>query len=91
MKRLVRFVVLATVLSAALVSVVAASGSSSKSSAAIPAFTAAQMATPAGANWILENGNLQSQRYSTLTQINGSNGGSLKLAWSTHLANPATP
>src|SRR5262249_44243721 len=62
----------------------------SKSSAAIPAFTAAQLSAPAGANWILQNGNLQSHRYSSLTQINGSNGGSLKLAWATPLANPAT-
>src|SRR5262249_41161564 len=45
----------------------------------------------AGANWVMENGNLQSHRFSTLAQINGSNGGSLKLAWSTHLAAPATP
>jgi alcohol dehydrogenase (cytochrome c) len=71
--------------------VIAASASPSKSSAAIPAFTGAQLSTPAGANWVMENGNLQSHRYSSLTQINGSNGGSLKLAWSTHLAPPGTP
>jgi alcohol dehydrogenase (cytochrome c) len=87
----VQALVLGIVLSVALVSVVAASGSSSKSSAAIPAFTAAQLSVPAGANWVMENGNLQSHRYSSLSQINGSNGGSLKLAWSTHLASPATP
>jgi len=91
LKRLVQVVLFGTVLSVALVSAVAASGSSSKSSAAIPAFTAAQLSTPAGANWVMENGNLQSQRYTSLSQINGSNGGSLKLAWSTHLAPPATP
>jgi hypothetical protein len=39
----------------------------------------------------MENGDLQSHRFSTLARINGSNGGSLKLAWSTHLANPAVP
>ena len=32
-------------------------------------FTVAQESTPAGANWISENGNLQSWRYSTLSQI----------------------
>src|SRR5262245_23630379 len=74
-----------------MISVVGAAGSSSKSSAAIPAFAAAQLSLPAGANWVMENGNLQSHRYSSLTQINGSNGGSLKLAWTTHLAAPTTP
>src|SRR5262245_25719639 len=74
-----------------MISVVGAAGSSSKSSAAIPAFAAAQLSLPAGANWVMENGNLQSHRFSSLSQINGSNGGSLKLAWSTHLAAPATP
>src|SRR5579862_3854237 len=90
MKRLVRFCVFGSVFSVALLLVVGASGSGSRSAAAIPAFTPAQLSAQAGANWILENGNIQSNRYSSLSQINGSNGGSLKLAWNTHLPDPAT-
>src|SRR5581483_4276062 len=91
MRSLVRLVIFASLLSFALLSAVGASGSRSKSAAAIPAFTPAQLSAQPGANWISENGNIQSNRYSSLSQINASNGGSLKLAWSTHLANPATP
>src|SRR5579862_9349802 len=90
MKRLVRLLVLGTAVSFGLLSAVAASGSGAKSAAAIPDFTPAQLSAPSGANWIDENGNIQSWRYSTLSQIDGSNGGSLKLAWDTHLANPTT-
>jgi len=90
MKRLVRLLVLGTAVSFGLLSAVAASGSGSKSAAAIPDFTPSQLSAPSGANWIDENGNIQSWRYSTLSQIDGSNGGSLKLAWDTHLANPTT-
>src|SRR5579862_9277049 len=91
MKRLVRFCVFGSVFSVALLLAVGASGSGSRSAAAIPAFTPAQLSAQAGANWILENGNIESNRYSSLSQINGSNGGSLKLAWTTHLANPTQP
>jgi len=87
-RRLVRLVVLGTALSIALLWAVGASGSGSKSAAAIPDFTPAQLGAQPGANWISENGNIQSNRYSSLSQINGSNGGSLKLAWNTHLADP---
>src|SRR5579862_9422548 len=86
-----RLLILGSVFSAALLLAVGASGSRSKSAAAIPAFTPAQLSAQAGANWILENGNIESNRYSSLSQINGSNGSSLKLAWTTHLPNPATP
>jgi len=90
-KRLVHLLVFGTVVSFVLFIAVGASASGSKSAAAIPDFTAAQLSAPAGANWPLENGNLQSWRYSTLNQVTGSNGGSLKLAWETHLANPTSP
>ncbi len=90
MKRVLQLAVFATAMSFVLVAAVGASGSGSKSAAAIPDFTPAQLAAPAGANWPLENGNLQSWRYSTLSQINASNGGSLKLAWTTHLASPTS-
>src|SRR5581483_9203914 len=87
-RRLVRLVVLGTARSIALLWAVGASGSGSKSAAAIPDCTPAQLGAQPGANWISENGNIQSNRYSSLSQINGSNGGSLKLAWNTHLADP---
>jgi len=88
--RLVRFVVLVAPLALALTMAVSASGSGTRTAAAIPNFTVSQLSAPAGANWILENGNIQSWRYSTLNQITGANGAGLKLAWSTHLSNPTT-
>ena len=91
MKRLMQFLIFGAVSSVALLSVVSASGNRSKSAVSIPAFSVAELSAQAGANWIHENGNIQSNRYSSLSQINGSNGGSLKLAWTNHLSNPATP
>jgi alcohol dehydrogenase (cytochrome c) len=90
-KRLLQFVVFAGVVSLVLLTAVGASGSGSKSTAAIPAFSASDLSAASSSNWINEDGNIQSWRYSTLNQINSSNGGSLKLAWETHLASPATP
>src|SRR5579862_9267909 len=90
MARLVRLFILGAAVSFGLLTAVGASGSGSKSAAAIPDFTPAQLSAPAGANWILENGNIQSWRYSTLSQINRSDGNDLKLAWTTHLANPTS-
>jgi len=60
MKRVLQLAVFATAMSFVLVAAVSASGSRSRSAAAIPDFTPAQLAAPAGANWPLENGNLQS-------------------------------
>src|SRR5579862_9494916 len=80
-----------TVVSLVLLVAGGATASGSKTAAAIPAFTPAQLSAQAGANWILENGNIESNRYSSLSQINGSNGSSLSLAWTTHLPDPATP
>ncbi len=91
MKRLLQLLVLGTAVSFVLFTAVSASGSGAKSAAAVPDFTPAELAAPAGTNWISENGNLQGWRYSTASQVNGSNGGSLKLAWTTHLANPTSP
>src|SRR5438067_5428877 len=85
-----QFLILGSVISFVLVVTVGASGSGAKTAVAIPDFSVAQESAPAGANWISENGNLQSWRYSTLSQINATNGSSLKLAWTTHLADPAT-
>ena len=89
MKRLVRLLAFGTAVSFVLFTAVGASGSGSKSAAAIPAFTPAQLSAPAGADWLSDNGNVQAWRYTTLSQINGSNGGSLKLAWSSNFPPPA--
>jgi len=91
MGKLGRFLAFGTVISLFMLTAVAASGSGTRQGAtsAIPAFTPSQSAAPSGANWISENGNVMSWRYSTLTQINASNGTSLKLAWSQTL--PAAP
>jgi quinohemoprotein ethanol dehydrogenase len=82
MGKLGRFSAFGVVLSLFLLSAVTASGSNSRTTVSIPAFTSAQSSAPSGANWISENGNVLSWRYSALSQINSSNGGSLKLAWS---------
>src|SRR5579872_5328181 len=87
MSRVVRFLAFGAAVSFGLLTAVGASGSGAKSAAAIPDFTPAQLSAPSGANWILQNGNIESWRYSTLNQINASNGDSLKLAWTTHLTN----
>ena len=92
MGRLGRFVVLAALISVGLLTAVTASGSRSKGTVSvpsIPAFTAAQDIAPSGNDWISINGNLWSWRYSTLSQINGTNGNSLKVAWSTTFAPPS--
>jgi len=86
----VQFLLFGTAVSLVLLTAVGASASGAKSAAAIPDFTPAQLSAPAGANWPSENGNLQSWRYSTLNQITASNGGSLKLAWETHLSSPTS-
>jgi len=89
--RLAQALAVGTAVVFVLATAVGASGSGSKVTAAIPDFTPAQLSAPAGANWPLENGNLQSWRYSTLNQINASNGSTLKLAWDTHLSSPTSP
>jgi glucose dehydrogenase len=90
MKRLLQYLIFGSVVSFVLFWAVGASGGGAKSGLTIPDFTVAQVSAPSGANWITHNGNVQAWRYSTLSQINGTNGGSLKLAWSTHLADPTT-
>jgi len=82
--------VLCSVVVLVLLMSVGASASRTKAAAAIPDFTAAQLSAPSGADWISENGNIESWRYSTLNQITAANGSSLKLAWTTHLASPTS-
>ncbi len=50
-----------------------------------PAWTSAQLNTPAGQDWVTMGGSTTNERYSTLTQINTSNVAGLKQAWLTHL------
>jgi len=90
-KGFVRFSVLGAVISLVLLTALSASGSGVKSAVSVPDFTVAQLSAPAGANWISQGGNIQDWRYSSLGQINGSNGSSLKQAWTTHIAEPASP
>jgi len=77
--------------------VVAATASASRSgpsrASAIPltpAFTASQLAAHAGANWLSVQGDLENDRYSTLTQIKESNVKNLKLAWHIHMGDCPT-
>jgi len=84
--------VLGALISMALLTSVTASASRSATGAAtisIPAFNAAQDMAPSGNNWISINGNLSSWRYDSLSQINGSNGNSLNVAWSTTYSPPS--
>ena len=55
-----------------------------------PAFTGADLAAPAGADWLTNGGGVSNERYSTLTQINTSNASNLKLAWQVHLQSGGT-
>jgi len=56
--------------------------------AAPPAFTAKQLGTPPGNDWISTGGDVQNDRYSTLKDINLSNVSGLKVAWHIHLNEP---
>jgi quinohemoprotein ethanol dehydrogenase len=60
------------------------SGGGSNSTAA-PAFSASQLASLPGSNWITNGGSTANQRYSPLDQINAGNVGRLKGMWHIHL------
>lgn len=70
---------------AAVVSLGLATAAPQHLTAAPPAFTAKQLGTPPGNDWIAPGGDVQNDRYSTLKDINSANVGSLKLAWHIHL------
>jgi PQQ-dependent dehydrogenase (methanol/ethanol family) len=55
--------------------------SSSKAITPSPVYTASELGAPAGDNWLVHFGNLKGHRYSSLTQINKQNVGTLKEAW----------
>ena len=60
-----------------------ASGTSSKVTITpAPFYTGAQLSQYAGNDWPTVSGDLENDRYSTLTQITPANVGTLKLAWS---------
>jgi quinohemoprotein ethanol dehydrogenase len=68
-----------------LAGILTASGSSSrvhvKAITPSPAWSADQLSAPAGDNWLEYFGSLSGDRYSSLTQINTSNVGTLKEVW----------
>src|SRR5712691_2307224 len=69
-----------------LVGVGASSAATSKRTITpAPAWTADQLAAPAGDNWISNMGNLAGWRYSSLKQITPANVANLKLAWMINL------
>ncbi|MDX6567764.1 MAG: quinohemoprotein ethanol dehydrogenase [Gaiellales bacterium] len=80
------------VLVAAVSVVAAAAASDSRGSAVIvpsPAFTPAQLASTPAADWITAGGGLTDQRYTSLNQINTTNGSQLQVAWQAHMGIPA--
>jgi quinohemoprotein ethanol dehydrogenase len=68
-----------------LAGILTASGSSSrvhvKTITPSPAWSADQLSAPAGDNWLEYYGSLSGDRYSSLTQINTANVGTLKEVW----------
>src|SRR5689334_23232012 len=55
-----------------------------------PAFSPAELTLPAGNDWLTNGGGVTNDRYSSLSDINTSNVGSLKLAWQVHLNSGGT-
>jgi glucose dehydrogenase len=74
---------------AAVISIGLATAAPRHLTAAPPAFTAKQLGTPPGNDWITPGGDLQNDHYSTLKDINLSNVGTLKQAWHIHLGETA--
>src|SRR4051812_26147717 len=81
-------VVGALVLSLATVAVARVSTSHAPKVTAPPAFTDEQLNAPAGDDWIVQAGNLQGQRHSTLTDITPANVAGMKQAFHVKLNAP---
>ena len=87
---------LSLVLLCFLLVVVGGAAASSRSDAAktaitpAPAFTADQLAAPAGDNWLSHMASLNGNRYSSLTQVTPANVATLKEAWHINLGMCAT-
>jgi alcohol dehydrogenase (cytochrome c) len=83
-----RKAVLAAASALAVVATLAVASAASAKSLAItpaPAWTADQLAAPAGNDWLSVGGDLGNERFSTLTQVNTANASGLQQAWMTHL------
>ena len=78
-------VVVALALAVAFLTTGVGRGTGAKSIPKAPAFSASQLSTPAGRDWITNGGSITNDRYSSLNQINTTNVSKLKLAWQTHL------
>src|SRR3954469_23404283 len=65
-------------------------GNQSASISVAPAFSAADLYANAGDDWITNGGGTTNDRYSTLSGINTSNVGKLKVAWKIHLKSGGT-
>ena len=89
MRRSSRWVVASVVsigaLAAAGAFTLVAQGSAAPAIVAAPAFTPAQSTTYAGDDWVSNGGDVQGDRYSSLTQITKSNVSTLTQAWVTNL------
>jgi quinohemoprotein ethanol dehydrogenase len=87
---------LSLVLLCFLLVVVGGAAASSRSDAArtaitpAPAFTADQLAAPAGDNWLMHMASLNGNRYSSLKQVTPANVATLKEAWHINLGTCAT-
>jgi glucose dehydrogenase len=68
----------------------AGSGAATSAITPSPAYTAAQLDAPAGANWLSHMGSLNGWRYSSLAQITPANVATLKEAWHINLGTCAT-
>jgi quinohemoprotein ethanol dehydrogenase len=76
-------VALAVVVGIAVLAV--GSGASASRSASVRSNALAQLYPPAGSDWAASEGSSSNLRYSSLSQINASNAGKLKVAWTTSL------
>jgi PQQ-dependent dehydrogenase (methanol/ethanol family) len=78
------------VLVAAVVAVVGFStaSASTRDVKPIPAFSVDQLTAQPSDDWLTSRGNIYNQQYSSLSDINKSNVGQLKLAWHTRVAVP---
>jgi len=91
-RRLAVVVVLALVAVGVSLSAVSAGahGGAKVSITPAPAFSPAQLTLAAGNDWLTNGGSVTNDRYSSLSDINASNVGGLKLAWQVHLNSGGT-
>ena len=68
--------------------VVAFAATAANQATPTPAFTPEDLVAPSGENWLGYNGNIWSQRFSTLTDVNATNVKGLRIAWRTEMKLP---